>query len=230
MKNITVFRARKILTMNNYMPEATHVAVCEGHVLGVGSEAEMKMWGKFELDERFSNHVLTPGFVEGHAHAEEGNVWEHPYVGYHDRYDPEGNLWHGADSINAVAAVLKKVEAKMKDPQEPLFAWGFDPIFLAGGRLSTRHLDRVSTTRPVLVLHSNGHLLNVNSKVLSLAGITAQTNVHGISKDEQGQPTGELVEMAAIVGSIKSRRALNICFVSVAFTPPEMNIAMMTSS
>ena len=203
MKNITVFRARKILTMNNYMPEATHVAVCDGRVLGVGGEAEMAMWGRFELDERFSNHVLTPGFVEGHAHAEEGNVWEQPYVGYHDRYDPEGNLWHGADSIDAVVAVLKRIESTMKDPQEPLFAWGFDPIFLGEERLSTRHLDQVSATRPVLVLHSNGHLLNVNSKVLNMAGITAQTSVHGISKDEQGQPTGELVEMAAMYMAYK---------------------------
>jgi len=39
-----------------------------------------------------------------------------------------------------------------------------------------------------------------------------------------------MVEMAAMVGSIKSRRALNICFVSVAFDPPETKIAMMTSS
>ena len=203
MKNITVFKARKILTMNDYMPEATHVAVCDGRVLGVGSEAEMAMWGEFELDERFSSHVLTPGFVEGHAHAEEGNAWEQPYVGYHDRYDPEGNLWHGADSTEAVAAVLKKIEAGMQDPLEPLFAWGFDPIFLGDERLSNRHLDQVSSTRPVLVLHSNGHLLNVNSKVLSMAGITAQTNVHGISKDEQGQPTGELVEMAAMYMAYK---------------------------
>jgi hypothetical protein len=39
-----------------------------------------------------------------------------------------------------------------------------------------------------------------------------------------------MVEMAAMVGSMKSRSALNICFVSVAFNPPETNIAMITSS
>ena len=39
-----------------------------------------------------------------------------------------------------------------------------------------------------------------------------------------------IVEMAAMVGSIESRSALNICFVSVAFDPPETNIAMITSS
>ncbi len=39
-----------------------------------------------------------------------------------------------------------------------------------------------------------------------------------------------IVEMAAIVGSIKSLRALNMCLVNVALTPPEMKIEMMTES
>ena len=39
-----------------------------------------------------------------------------------------------------------------------------------------------------------------------------------------------MVEIAAMVGSMKSRSALNICLVRVAFTPPEMNMEMITSS
>ena len=39
-----------------------------------------------------------------------------------------------------------------------------------------------------------------------------------------------IVEMAAIVGSIKSLRALNMCLVKVALTPPEMKIEMMTEA
>ena len=38
------------------------------------------------------------------------------------------------------------------------------------------------------------------------------------------------VEIAAIVGSIWSRSALNMWRVSVALSPPEMNSAMTTSS
>ena len=39
-----------------------------------------------------------------------------------------------------------------------------------------------------------------------------------------------IVEMAAIVGSIKSLRALNMCLVKVALTPPGMKIEMMTEA
>ena len=135
MQATTVFKAKKIITMNNYLTEATHVAVRDGRILGVGGEAEMKMWGKSQLDERFADHVLMPGFVEGHAHAMEGGVWEQPYIGYHDRYDPEGKLWRGADSIDAVVATLRDIEKTMQSPDEPLFAWGFDPIFFDGERM-----------------------------------------------------------------------------------------------
>ena len=59
------------------------------------------------------------------------------------------------------------------------------------------HLDQHFKTRPVLVLHSNGHLLNVNSRILEMAGIDASTNIYGVLKDDAGKPTGELMEMAA---------------------------------
>ena len=39
-----------------------------------------------------------------------------------------------------------------------------------------------------------------------------------------------MVEIAAIVGSMKSRKALNICLVMVAFFPPEIKMEMITSS
>lgn len=163
MQKTTVFSAKKIITMNNYRPEATHVAVRDGRILSVGGVTEMQMWGDYALDDCFAHHVLMPGFIEGHAHAIEGGIWENYYIGYHDRYDPEGNLWRGADSIDAVVSRLSNVEKDLPTTNQPLFAWGFDPIFFGGARMSTKHLDRVSNTRPVVVLHSNGHLLNVTS-------------------------------------------------------------------
>ncbi len=41
---ITIFRARRILTMNPARPEATHVAVREGRILGVGPLEELAGW------------------------------------------------------------------------------------------------------------------------------------------------------------------------------------------
>ncbi len=197
MTKVTVFSAKKIITMNASRPWATHVAVRDGRVLGVGNLDDMAAYGKFDLNDDFAAKILTPGFVEGHAHAMEGGVWKHPYVGYMDRFDPDGNRWSGAQTMEEVVAILQRLEAKMEDAEAPLFSWGFDPIYFGTRRMSVIDLDQVSKTRPVLVLHSNGHLLNVNSRVLELAGITDDTNIYGVLKDDKGKPTGELMEMAA---------------------------------
>ena len=197
MSDTTVFVARDIITMNASRPHATHVAIRDGRIMGAGSAEEAESWGPFTLNEDFADKVLVPGFVEGHAHAMEGGIWDFPYVGYEDRWDPSGKRWRGAQSLDDVIAVLKEAQTGLDDADTPLFAWGFDPIYFGGGRMHTGHLDAVSTTRPIIVLHSNGHLLNANSRLLDMAGITADTNIYGVLKDDTGKPTGELMEMAA---------------------------------
>jgi predicted amidohydrolase YtcJ len=197
MTETNVFSARDIITMNASRPHATHVAVRDGRILGAGSLEDMEQWAPYTLIDDFADKILVPGFVEGHAHAMEGGIWDFPYVGYEDRWDPSGRRWEGAQSLDAVIAALTAAEARLDDAETPLFAWGFDPIYFGEARMNATQLDSVSTTRPIIVLHSNGHLLNVNSRLMDMAGITADTNVYGVLKDDNGKPTGELMEMAA---------------------------------
>jgi predicted amidohydrolase YtcJ len=193
----TVYRARRIVTMNPSQPFATHVAVRDGRILGAGTLEELKGWGKFELDERFADKVILPGFVEGHSHAFEGGVWKFPYVGYFDRTSPEGTRSPGLKSIEEVVAALSAFEKTMPKDGSTLLAWGFDPIYFGGRRMDLADLDKVSTARPVVIIHSNFHVMNANTPVFAKAGITRQTNVHGIVKNAAGEPTGELQEMTA---------------------------------
>ena len=197
MTETNVFSARDIITMNASRPHATHVAIRDGRILGAGSLEDMEQWAPYTLTDDFADKILVPGFVEGHAHAMEGGIWDFPYVGYEDRWDPSGRRWEGAQSLDAVIAALTAAEARLDDAETPLFAWGFDPIYFGEARMNATQLDSVSTTRPIIVLHSNGHLLNVNSRLMDMAGITADTNVYGVLKDDNGKPTGELMEMAA---------------------------------
>ena len=194
----TIFQARKIITMNPMQPEATHVAVRTGRILGVGTAEELQGWGAATLDTRFADKVLMPGLVEGHAHLLEGGMWNFVYAGFHDRRGPDGRLWPGLQSFDALIVRLREAQAELTDPDQPLFAWGFDPIHFGTARMTVQELDQVSTTRPVVVLHASVHLMNVNSAMLQLAGIDADNPTEGIAKDPQGQPTGELQEMAAM--------------------------------
>lgn len=198
MTDITVFQARKILTMNPMQPEATHVAVRDGKVLAVGDLARMQAWGSYTLDTRFVGKVLMPGLVEGHSHLMAGGLWKFPFVGFHARTAPDGKVWEGCRDFEEVIARLVQIETTLADPTAPLLAWGFDPIFFGTERMTVRHLDRVSTTRAVVILHASQHLMNVNTAALAQAGITADTEIEGIARFEDGSPTGELQEFAAM--------------------------------
>ena len=90
-----IYQARKILTMNPAQPEASHVAVRDGIILGAGTLESLSGWDEYELDDRFKDKVITPGFVEGHAHTMEGTLWRHVYCGFFDRMDPDGKIWPG---------------------------------------------------------------------------------------------------------------------------------------
>ncbi|RTL67350.1 MAG: amidohydrolase [Hyphomicrobiales bacterium] len=189
----TIFRAKRIITMNPSRPEATHVAVRDGRILGAGALPELEGWGPYDLDERLADKVLTPGFVEGHSHASEGAMWRFTYCGFLDRMDPGGKVWPGACSIDAVVERLKEADAKL-EAGKPLSGWGLDPIYYENSRRMTRaDLDRVSTTRPIGIIHASGHILQVNSKALEMAGmLRTGINHPGVPLDAEGLPLGEL--------------------------------------
>ncbi|VWB49626.1 amidohydrolase [Burkholderia lata] len=199
---VTVFAARRILTMNPAQPSATHVAVRDGRILAVGDAADAATWharfGACTTDDTLRDKVLMPGLVEGHCHLMEGAMWDAAYVGYYDRRGPDGTLWPGLRSLDAVLERLAEAERAMTD-DGPLLAWGFDPIFFGTTRLTTRELDRVSSQRPIAILHASVHLMNVNGAMLARAGIDEDTDIDGVTRDADGRPTGELQEFAAML-------------------------------
>ncbi|MEM8755102.1 MAG: amidohydrolase, partial [Pseudomonadota bacterium] len=189
----TIYGARRVVTMNPARPEASHVAVRDGRILGVGTLEELAAWGPHERDDRFADKIFTPGLVEGHAHAMEGTLWRHVYCGFFDRTDPDGRVWEGAKSIEAVLDRLREAEAKLTDPEAPLPGWQLDPIYFDNRRVSRADLDKVSTTRPIGVLHASGHIMNVNTRALESAGLLKTGINHpGVPLGEDGLPTGEL--------------------------------------
>ena len=194
---IQVYQASNIITMNPSQPTATHIAVKEGRILAVGDLKVMQELGEIQVDSRFADCCLMPGFVEGHSHALEGAMWEYPYLGYFPRRDPEGRHWPGAQSLEAVQAQLREQAAELP-PGQPLIAWGFDPVYFEGTRLERRQLDVAVSDRPLVVLHASLHVMTINSAMLELTGLHRHVEIEGIMLGEDGRPNGELQEMAAM--------------------------------
>ena len=192
---ITIFRARRILTLNPSQPEATHVAVRDGRILGAGTLEDLRGWGPCEVDERLADKVLLPGFVEGHSHLMAGSLWHHVYCGFFDVGDPDGRRVPGSPSLQAVVAALAGSPAARAAAagDGAVIGWGFDPIYFGAARCARGDLDRVAADRPVAVLHASGHILNVNSEALRRAGLLRAGVDHpGIPLGADGLPTGEL--------------------------------------
>ncbi|MGM4916565.1 amidohydrolase family protein [Tardiphaga sp. 813_E8_N1_3] len=196
-QDTVVFSARKIITMNPSRPSATHVAVRDGRIVAVGSIDEIVGTNGRKVDDRFKDKVLLPGFVEGHSHIMEGMMWSLPYVGAFDRRSPSGKLVGGLADIDAIVARLQEAEAAMTDPEAPLFAWGFDPLHIGSVSLTRQDLDRVSTTRPIMVVHASFHISNVNTIVLKRAELDRTTNISGVVMGKDGEPSGEVQGIAA---------------------------------
>lgn len=202
---VTVFSAKKIITMDSAVAEATHVAVRDGIILEVGDLDDCAAWGPYSLDNRFANSILIPGLIESHAHLLDGLLWDKAhYVGPIDRHDPSGKVQKGLPNNTDLVARLKQIEAKMTDPAKPLVGWGVDPSLNDPIAPITRHeLDQVSKTRPIFLLHASCHVASVNSATLEIGNYGA-VRAAGVMRDAAGQPTGELREMAAMLVAVKA--------------------------
>lgn len=198
---ITIYTAKKIITMNPAQPDATAVAVKDNRIYSVGSLSDMKTWmkaGSYTVNNQFANAVITPGMIEAHAHWTMLVVFmQHPYVGYWDFPGINGTTLPAAKSKAAVIARLKEADKKMSDPNAALFAWGYDPIYFNNDNLTANDLDQVSKTRPIFVLNASEHIGYVNSVLLTKVGYNANTNIPGVDKDKNGQPNGVLEEARA---------------------------------
>ena len=113
--SITVYPARKIITMNPVQPHATP---CGGarraHPERRHAASSVSAWGAQRSTTRFADKVLMPGLIEGHSHLKEGSMWDMHYLGWFDRRDPQGKVWSGLRSMDAVVARLAEVDARAR--------------------------------------------------------------------------------------------------------------------
>ena len=186
-----------IVTVNDKQPSAEALAVKGGKILAVGARADIEKAhrGKTTRMVDLAGKALLPGFIDGHAHAQQ---FGGQAVGANLLAPPDG-------SVNTIDDVVAKLEAFAASPDAERTGWifgvGYDDALL--GRHPTRaDLDRVSTTVPVMATHISGHFAAVNTLALKTIGYDATTpNPEGgvIRREADGKtPNGVLEELAAI--------------------------------
>jgi len=199
--NITVWVAKKIITMDGQIPYATHVAVKDGKIYETGDWETVSGRIKdqpYTVENRFADKIIMPGFIEAHMHAlPAGLLWLNTYVGSFDRVNPDGSPGKGAKTFQGVLNKLKTVAEQQKD-KKWIVAWGYDPSTFENRKLTVGDLDPITGDKPTMVIDASMHIVYVNSAALKEAGIDSSTDMEGVYKDKKGQPTGELAEMKAL--------------------------------
>jgi predicted amidohydrolase YtcJ len=200
MSDITVFVARRIITMDPGRPTASAIAVRDGRILSLGTIESMQPWLRrysHTIDETFADLVLLPGFIDPHTHLSQSGAYMFlNYVGPIPSPGPDG-INPALPTREAVMARLRELEAEIRPASEPLFAWGFDPG-MQGGHLHRDELDLISRQRPVAILSYAPHFVYANSAMLRLLGADESLQMHGVGRYADGRLNGRFIEMEAL--------------------------------
>ncbi len=185
----TIFHARVVHTMGRGRAKAEAIAVRSGKLLAVGSRKEVDgLRGPRTRIVDLGGLTVLPGFVDPHMHSNFCGLRPWLDVGPFTTRDMD----EARAKISQAAARTPSggwVQAKM-----------LDPSLMGGQPFSRGDLDRLSPDVPVFVLESNGHVAYVNSKAITLAGIsrdTADPPQGRFGRDERGELSGRIEEPPA---------------------------------
>ena len=195
----SIFGGGEIVTIDSAQPHVEAVAVKDGRILALGTQAEME--GKYRGDVTrmfdLAGRTLLPGFIDGHSHVSHalGLVgWANVSI------PPVGQV----ESIGGLIEALR-VHARSSGatPGDWIMAYGYDADGLEEQRHITRDdLDAAFPDNPVMLLHVSGHGLVLNSAGFALAGIDASTPTPEggviVRKPGSQEPAGLLMETAAM--------------------------------
>lgn len=176
----------RVVTMDTDMPEATAVAVKDGHILAVGSDSAIEgLAGPGTRRVDLGGRLTIPGIIDTHNHlVSTGTVLNEI----------------GLYSARSIAEIQELVAERVRTA--PPGAWilgrGWDESLLSDKRFPNRHdLDEVAPNNPV-VLDRVWNMLLANTAALQAADIGRDTPdppadalyAGRIERDERGDPTG----------------------------------------
>ncbi|MCH9673212.1 MAG: amidohydrolase [Gammaproteobacteria bacterium] len=204
MSEITVFRAKRVYTMNPSQPIADAVAVRDGQIIEVGTVGTLQPWldaHPHRFDDRFAQMYVLPGFIDPHLHPSMAAVllplhfvtameWRLPWATY-----------AAVRGHNAYVDKLKQIDIELQDASEPLITWGYHSLW--HGDVDRGTLDGISSARPIVVWQRSFHEIYANSAALAWLGITdAQMERH----PQTDAKTGRFCEsgLALIFSKLKS--------------------------
>ena len=142
---VTVYAAKKIITMEPHQPVAEAVAVENGRIVAVGSLAAVKAAlgsRAFSIDERFRGKIVMPGLIEQHLHPILAALAIKSEIIANDAWVLPDRMVEAATTPEAYRKRLTDAVHAAGDGREFLFSWGYHPYW--HGELSRAALDAMN--------------------------------------------------------------------------------------
>lgn len=190
-----------VRTVDRSRPVATAIAVADGRIIAVGSDADVEAFRGRRTEVRdLAGTAVYPGFVDVHNHHEVAGVTDLFELSFGTSLD-----------LDAILSLVRERAASL-----PVGAW------ITGGswastlmdELNTssarRRLDEAADGRPVMLSDDSHHNRWANSEALRLAGIAKDAiPADGVTLLDatDGEPTGVLLEAAGILVAQAHARA-----------------------
>ncbi|MEZ5652972.1 MAG: amidohydrolase [Burkholderiaceae bacterium] len=178
---LTIYTARRIITMDESLPDATAVAVSMGHIVAVGTLESMAPWREgrtVTVDERFADKVLMPGLIDNHVHPFLGAILlPTEIIAPEPWLMPDGSVCPAANSPHEYLERLRARLAAKPDTDDWFISWGYQPS--EHGHLFRAELDALCPDRPVILWQRSFHETYLNSCAIDKLGIDhAQAHAH----------------------------------------------------
>lgn len=172
----------RIWTVCDALPEARAIAISNGRILAVGSDAEiLALAGAGARKVDLGGKRVTPGFVDAHSHPVDSGVQLLLDVAC------------DSSSLDEIKARLRK-----RADATPVGQWVRGFLYDDGKTprpLSRQDLDEAVPGHPVIVTHRGGHTGFVNSLAYKAAGVDEKTpdppGGH-FFRDDQGRLNGRV--------------------------------------
>jgi predicted amidohydrolase YtcJ len=191
-----IFYGGSIITMEGNIPQYVQaVATSADKIIFAGSQKDtFRYKGKQTELIDLKGRAMLPGFIDPHLHPAAIGFF---YYATNIRADED---WHVSGLKNTQATThdefieaLKRAESQLKDPNEWLIVGGYAKYY--HGDIGRVDLEKISSTRPVIMFQRSFHEAWLNTKALEKLNITSETvkQIPGIDLDN-----GHFVEDACI--------------------------------
>lgn len=155
--------------MDPSLPTADAIAMRDGRIVEVGTLESLQPWlqhHEHDIDDRFADSVLMPGFIDPHVHPAMMALLLAAHWITPEAWDLPGRDVPATEGRDAYLARLRElVAADQGRADEPFVTYGYHAQF--HGVIDRSDLDAITTDRPLIVWQRSFHELWVNTSALA---------------------------------------------------------------